>query len=129
MHPEVLSNEKRTWEKEITTEDLLGYIGLVYLRGLQKKSLQDLGHVYAEKFGIPLMNATMSRNRFQWITRHLCFEGPDLRSDRSQRWQRDRLAAARPFFEKIEKEFRNKLIPEAYLSIDETLYPMRHKGQ
>ena len=59
--------------------------------------------------------------RFQFILAHLCFD--DYRS-RDRRWPNDRFVAIREFFEQCNINFANALVPEDYLSLDETLYPM-----
>ena len=39
----------------------------------------------------------------------------------------DRFAAARPIFEMFNRNYSKYVIPSEYMSIDETLYPMRHQ--
>ena len=49
----------------------------------------------------------------------------DDAEDRPARWQCDRFSAMRYVFEECNKSFARVMIPECYLSLDETLYPMR----
>ena len=53
---------------------------------------------------------------------HLLFDDPDTRADR---WKSDRSAALRTLFEDCNKGVRKHIIPDDYLSLDETLYPMQ----
>ena len=64
----------------------------------------------------------MSRNRFLFILRHISFDDEDTRDER---WRKDRFAAFRSFFESFNRNCMTCLAPGDYLSLDETLYPMR----
>ena len=64
----------------------------------------------------------MSRQRFQFILANLTFDDAE---DRPARWQCDRFAAMPHVFEECNKSFARVMIPECYLSLNETLYPMR----
>ena len=66
----------------------------------------------------------MSRLRFSLILQHLCF---DVEKTRATRWQSDRFAALRDLSEACNKNFAAALVPEDYLTIDKTLYPMRNQ--
>ena len=54
--------------------------------------------------------------------KHLCFDDFE---NRSERWKHDRFAAIRDFFEKCNETFGAAIVPEDYISLDETLYPAR----
>ena len=71
---------------------------------------------------MPVFSATMSRVRFEFILKHLCFDDHSTGEDR---WKNDRYATMREFFEDCNTRFGKMLVPEDYLSLDETLYPMR----
>ena len=62
------------------------------------------------------------QDRFQFILANLTFEDAE---DRNAHWQCDRFAAMRYVFEECNKSFARVMIPECYLSLNETLYPMR----
>ena len=65
----------------------------------------------------------MSIMRFVFLNSNLAFDDEDTRKDR---WEKDRFAAFRDVFEKFNSNNCSKhFIPQDYLSIDETLYPMR----
>ena len=66
----------------------------------------------------------MSRNRFKFIRANLCFDDSSTRDDR---WKQDRFGAIREIFESFNFECMSCLVPNDYLSLDETLYPMRNQ--
>ena len=55
-----------------------------------------------------------------------CLSFDDLDS-RPERFQSDRFAAFRYFFEEFNNNCSKHLVPGEFLSLDETLYPMRHQ--
>ena len=95
---------------------------LCYYRGLYKLNSISIQKLFSEKFGPPQFSATMSRNRFLFILRHLSFDDEETRGER---WKKDRFAAFRDFFESFNRNCITSLAPGDYLSLDETLYPMR----
>ena len=57
---------------------------------------------------------------------HICIDDYENRDDR---WQHGRFAAIRELFEGCNENFNKSLIPEDYLSLDETLYPIVFFGK
>ena len=110
--------------KVTTIIEMKAFIGLMYYRGLYGQNNHRLDMLFSERHGAPVFSATMSRMRFQFILAHLCFD--DYRS-RDRRWPNDRFVAIREFFEQCNINFAKALVPEDYLSLDETLYPMRNQ--
>ena len=78
--------------------------------------------LFSDSYGPPMFSAVMSRNRFAFILHNLSF---DDESTRAERWKKDRFTAIREFFEKFNNQCMLVLAPGDYLSLDETLYPMR----
>ena len=66
----------------------------------------------------------MSRLRYAFMMKHLCFDNFE---NRSERWKHDRFAAIRDFFGKCNEIFGAVIFPEDYISLDETLYPTRNQ--
>ena len=64
----------------------------------------------------------MGRNRFKFLFNNLMFD--DV-ATREVDWQQDRFTTIREFFEIFNRNCMKHVIPSEYLSIDETLYPMR----
>ena len=108
--------------KEIDTEDLHATIGLMYFRGLFNQNNKNCRLLFGDKYGQPVFSATMSRNRFLFIVANLRFDDEETRPNR---WKKDRFTALREIFEDCNNNFAKHLVPEDFISLDETLYPMR----
>ena len=105
-------------------EEIRAVIGLMYARGLLGQSTHRLSHLYSDTAGHPVFSATMSRDRWAWLMHNLrC----DTTAERDARWSSDRFAAVRPIFELLNDKLSKLVIPSEHLTIDETLYPMRHQ--
>ena len=72
--------------------------------------------------GPPILSATMSCNRFQFLLAHLSLDNEETREER---WKLDRFAAIQEFFEKFSLQCMTCMGPKEYLSLDEPLYLMR----
>ena len=83
-----------------------------------------LNILFSDKVGPPVFSGTMSRDRIKFSFSSLTFDDPETRKEK---WPYDRFAAAHPIFELFNSNTSNYLLPSLYLSIDETLYPMRHQ--
>lgn len=102
--------------------EMKAFIGLMYYRGLYGMNMHRVNILFSERHGAPVFSACMSRNRFEFLQGHLCF---DHAADRDERWKHDRFTAIREVFEGCNKKFGKALVPDDYLSLDETLYPTR----
>ena len=49
-------------------------IGIIYMRGLLGQAHQGTNAMFHEIFGYPVFSATMSRNRFKFLTADISFE-------------------------------------------------------
>ena len=78
--------------------------------------------LFSDSYGPPMFSAVMSRNRFAFILHNLSF---DDESTCAERWKKDRFTVISEFFEKFKNQCMLVLTPGDYLSLDETLYPMR----
>ena len=76
-----------------------------------------LSHKFMETF-----NATISIKRFRFLSANLCFD--DI-SSRNTGFQHDLAAAVRDLFEFFVRNSEKAMHPNVYLSLDETLYPVR----
>jgi len=99
-------------------------IGLIYLRGLLKQNNDIRAHLYKDIIGNLLFGATMSRNRFSLLLSNLMF---DEYEERLQLWPSDRFAAIRSIFENFNVNCLKYMVPSEYLTIDESLIPMRNQ--
>jgi len=104
--------------------EIEAFIGLVYYRELYNLTNIWADLLFSDEKGLPMFSAVMNRNRFKFFISQLSFN--DLET-RQERWQSDRFAAIRQFFEKFNDNCTRYLTPGQFLSIDETLYPMRRQ--
>ena len=102
--------------------EVLALIGIIYMRGLLGKVHQSTSTMFYEIFGNPVFSATMSRNRFKFLIAHISF---DDHTTHPTCWQHDRFAAFCDIFEEFNENCGKFLIPDDFLSLDDTLYPMR----
>ena len=121
---EQLLSGKYPHVKVVDIIDINAVIGLMYIRGLYGLTKHNLNLLFSDKKGLPIFGATMSRLRYQFIIKHLCFDDIDTRPER---WKSDRFAAMRKLFEECNNSFGAALVPEDYISLDETLYPTRNQ--
>ena len=77
--------------------------------------------LFSDKTGHNTFGVTMSRDRFVFLTSHICFDDEDTRSER---WKYDHFAAFCDIFEAFNSNCSKHLVPSEYMVIDETLYPM-----
>jgi hypothetical protein len=133
---ERINTEKYTNEKyrdklekiklnKVSDLELYAYVGLLILFGLTNKNEISIDMLWSDKSFVhftPFASVAMSREMFQLISRHICFDDFDTRSNRQQNK-----------FHKMEATFNLPLviknlalvIPSYYLCIDETLYAFR----
>ena len=71
-----------------------------------------------------MFSATMSRNRFTLLIANLSF---DTQEEREEKWKFDLFTAIHKFFELFNLNCLKHVVPSEYLSLDETLYPMRNQ--
>ena len=113
---------KYPYLKTVDSVDIYAVFGLMFFRGLYGLNNHDIRLPFSKKQGLPIFGATMSRLRFQFIISHISFDDIDTRNER---WKQDRFAAIRDFFEQCNNNFAAALVPVDYITLDETLYPMR----
>ena len=96
-------------------------MGLFYYCGLYNLNFHSLDILFSKSDEPPVFNVTMSNNRFKFLLQNLCF---DDFTNRNKSWSHDSFAALRMLCEKCNVQFTKCLVPEDFLSIDES-YPMR----
>ena len=118
-----LDNNKNCHLKPTDIMELRAFYGLSYARGAQHANMTNYHKLWRDScYGHPIYSACLSRHRFAFLRHHITFDDPDTREER---WQHDRFAAMRQFFEAANDNFSSRLQPDAYLTIDETLYVTR----
>ena len=121
---ERIDDDRVTHLKVTPIDELKALFGLQYFRGLLGQGLQSQNHLFSDTSGHFVFGATMSLSRFTFLLSHISF---DDRNTRPEKWTSDRFAAMRELFEMFNRNLSKCIAPSEYLSIGETLYPMRHQ--
>lgn len=119
---EILRDSRYSFLGDTSEQEILAFIGLMYMRGLLSLNSHDVSVLFNDKTGHPVFGATMSKNRFKFLLQNISFDDSETRP---QRWNSDRFAAFREIFEMLNVNCARHVIPDDFLSLDETLYPMR----
>lgn len=119
---EIVQNDKITYLHDTDFVELSALIGLIYARGLLGQNMHDIEKLFSERFGHPIFSATMGRNRFKFLMGKISFDDLDTRQER---WKHDRFAAFREIHQDFTQKCMEALTPDDFLTLDETLYPMR----
>ena len=102
--------------------EVLALIEMIYIRGLLEQAHQSTNAMFYEISVNPVFSATKSWNRFKFLIAHISFDDHIMRPTP---WQHNRFAAFRKIFEEFNKNCGKFLVPNDYLSLDETFYPTR----
>lgn len=114
---------KHRYMKETNIEELRAFIGLFIYRGLNGMNNHSTTFLFSKR-GPPMFSATLSRERFKFLT---CFISFDMESERRENYKKDRFAAFRELMEDFNEKCLRFMAPGDYLSLDETLYGMRNQ--
>jgi hypothetical protein len=108
--------------QEVSVDEMYSFIGLYIMFGLTGKSDVSIEEIWCEKSAqfAPFASVTMSRDRFQYISKNICFDDIRTRENRKTHKFHKMLEIFNLFKENL------KLIhPSDCLCIDETLYSFR----
>jgi len=108
--------------KNITSNELNGYIGLLYLAGVYRSAGESTEELWHPTDGRPVFRATMSLKRFKHISRILRFDDKETRTARRAR---DKLAPIRDVFDAWVTTLSKSFIPYDNVTIDEQLVAFR----
>ena len=122
-HPQWESNIKRySYLKHTDPLEIRAWIGLLYTRAVLRQNLISVKRLYQHQHANPIFKSIMSENRFVFLTGLIQFDDTE---DRAERWESDRFAAFRDFFNAFNDHCGRMRVPGDVLSLDETLYPFR----
>ena len=129
MSPEQLANNNlrdkyRYFMHHTDQLEMKAFFGLCYMRGLQKENYSDCDILWDDGIGHPIFAATMSKDRFKFLNRFICF---DDRTTRIERTKTDKFAPFREFFEKWNERCSTVVNIGDYCTIDECLYSCRNR--
>ena len=99
-------------------------IGFMYIRGLYGLNHQKIDIRFSDKTGRPIFGAIFFINRAKFLLASISFIS---RNDCINNFPEDRFSSCRPIFELFNANCSKYLVPTLYMTIDETLYPMRHQ--
>ena len=102
MSPEQLANNNlrdkyRYFMHHTDQLEMKQFFGLCYMKGLQEENYSDCDILWDDGIGHPISAATMSKDRFKFLNRFICF---DDRTTRIERTKTDKFAPFRELFEK-----------------------------
>ncbi|XP_045496255.1 piggyBac transposable element-derived protein 4 isoform X1 [Colias croceus] len=118
------TRENTTKEKETTKDELLAFLGLLYLAGLNNSKRQDLHDFWrTDGTGVEVFRSTMSMQRFYFL--HSCLRFGDSSPEKGKKI--DNLTPIRCIFEEFVSNCINNYSPSEYLTIGEKLVPFRGK--
>ena len=124
LSQEILCNIKYSYLKTTDYLEIRALIDFFYYRGNYNLSGHAVKILFSETMDLPLFSAVMSKNRFEFLVSNLPF---DDSTTRKQRWSRDRFAAFREVFELFNNNCAQYVAPIIYMSLDETLCPIRNQ--
>ena len=108
--------EKNCHGFEVTKEEMMNFIGLLFLSGYNIRSSEKDYWSKAQDLECPIFPATMSRNRFQEIKKFLhCADNANLGNEK--------MAKVKPLYDLLNENMRQFGILHEILSIDESMTP------
>ena len=116
-------SSKYSWVKKTDRVEIDALFGLMYFRGILGVNVHMTDRLFWNDSHF-VFGAIMSKNRFRFLKGNICFDKPQ---ERTQLWETDRFAAVKEIWEIFNSNFSKHVAPSEYLSIDETLYPMRQQ--
>ena len=120
----LFGSSKNPYLKETNLKELKAFIRLLYCRGLYRHNHYSLKNLFSTERGPPIYSATISQNIIAFLLANISF---DNKEERVARWPADRFAETKPMFQIFNTNLPKFLTPSLYLSLDETLYRMRHQ--
>jgi hypothetical protein len=107
---------------QFSREDLLSFIGLLFIRGATSASKFHYESMWSEKWGLPICKETMSRNAFRNIMQNLRF---DEKSSRSARVIVDKFCMISEIWNRFLTNGQIYFNPKENLTVDEQLLPSK----
>jgi hypothetical protein len=116
--------ERKTGSSDwnLSREELLAFIGLLFIRGATAASKLELESLWSNTWGLPIFKDTMSRNKFRKIMAFLRF---DEKSTRSERIGNDKFCMISEIWDRVISNGRCYFSPSPQLTVDEQLLPSK----
>ena len=124
LPPHFVESNKNTYVWLLDQEEFYAFIGFLYARGLLGQSMHTYKIFFSDTAAHQIFTPTMSKHILTFLSAVLTFDSPE---ERRELWKSDLFAEARRLTVMFNKQMKNVLVPSECLSIDETLYSMRHQ--
>ena len=118
----LFESSKYPYSCEISLLEIRALIGFLYFCGLYRINHHKIDILFSDKAGPPIFSSIFSRNRAKILLASLSFID---KTNCTQSFQSDRFASSYRCLN-YSMPWSKHLVPSPYLTIDETLYPMRH---
>lgn len=107
--------------------EIEAYVGLLITLGALKSSKEPIEMLFTSDsaYSRPIIPATLSRNRYLFLTKFLRFDNFETRTERKLV---DKLAPIREVFDKLVLNCKEALNPSSHVCVDEQLVPFRGKA-
>ncbi|XP_018534114.1 uncharacterized protein LOC108884606 isoform X1 [Lates calcarifer] len=112
--------ERANWD--VSLAELKAFIALLYVRGAYCGKNIDVESFWSEQWSIMFFTTTMSKNRFQEIMRHLCF---DQKMTRCCQSTSDKFAHLREVWDRFIKNSIACYRPGRDITVNEQLFPTK----
>ena len=103
---------------DVTLDELDKFIRLIIARGILGERGLPLESLWDSSWGCPMLNNTLSRNRFKEIMRFLRF---DIKSNRRQQVVLDKFCLDSSLWNSFIENCKKAYLPNPYITIDEQL--------
>ena len=119
--------QKENIDYEVTTDEVYGYIGILAMLGVLKKKDVELSEIWQDGSDsvnrIQIINATMSRERFKFLSRYITFDDVHCREEHVV--TDPKFFKFREVHDHIRKKCTTAYEPGSHTCVDEELYPFR----
>ena len=102
-----------------TEAELLAFIGMLIAAGVHRQDKENLDDMWKGD-ALPLIRASMSRDRFQMMLRFIRFDNENTRAERAQT---DKAAPIRDIGIMLNRNLEKAFKPYECITIDEQLFP------
>ena len=74
LSQQILNDSKYPFLYDISTSEMLAFVGMIYLRGLLGRANHAVDVLFNNMTGNPIFGVTMSKNRFKFLLSHSSFD-------------------------------------------------------
>ena len=104
-----------------TETELLAFIGILIAAGVHRQNKENLDNMWKGDV-LPLIRATMSRDKFKMMLRFIRFDNENTRTERAQT---DKATPIREIWIMLNRNLEKAYKPYECINIDKQLFPFR----